>query len=190
MGHVPGSQEPSTASAQPADRERFDREARTWIGLGLHPQICACHYVRAGDEFPRVFAEYVKGGSLGDQMRGEDPAPYPGEKSAVLARIVDIAVQTAWGLEHAHPHHAVDRDVKPGNILVGDDGQVRGTDFVLAQATLAHRGPRATAHRNRPPVPRRAPPRACGASRPPRWTTAGSPAREYVCGPVEGHSLR
>ncbi|WP_416529799.1 protein kinase domain-containing protein [Streptomyces coelicoflavus] len=126
--------------SRPADREGFEREARTWVGLGLHPHICACHYVRTVDEFPRVFAEYVEGGSLEDRMRGEDPALYRGEKPAVLARIVDIAVQTAWGLEHAHAHHVVHRDVKPGNILVGDDGQVRVTDFGLAQAPLAHRG--------------------------------------------------
>ncbi|MFF9022120.1 protein kinase domain-containing protein [Streptomyces eurythermus] len=126
--------------SRPADREDFVQEAQTWVDLGLHPHICACHYVRAVDGFPRVFAEFVEGGSLDDRMRGEDPPLYRGEESEVLARILDIAVQTAWGLEHAHARHVVHRDVKPGNILVGDDGQVRVTDFGLAQAGRAHRG--------------------------------------------------
>jgi WD40 repeat protein len=126
--------------SRPADRESFVQEARTWVDLGLHPHICACHYVRTVDDFPRVFAEYVEGGSLDDRMRGEDPPLYRGEEPDVLARILDIAVQTAWGLEYAHARGVVHRDVKPGNVLVGDDGQVRVTDFGLAQAPGAHHG--------------------------------------------------
>ncbi|MDN3258623.1 protein kinase [Streptomyces sp. CSDS2] len=126
--------------SRPADREDFVQEAQTWVDLGLHPHICACHYVRTVDGFPRVFAEFVAGGSLDDRMRGGEAPLYRGEESVVLARVLDIAVQTAWGLEHAHARHVVHRDVKPGNILVGDDGQVRVTDFGLAQARRAHRG--------------------------------------------------
>ncbi|WP_030185357.1 WD40 repeat domain-containing serine/threonine-protein kinase [Streptomyces sp. NRRL S-813] len=125
---------------RPADREDFIQEAQTWVGLGLHPHICACHYVRTVDGFPRVFAEWVDGGSLEDRMRGEDPPLYRGDGSDALARVLDIAVQTVWGLEHAHARGVVHRDVKPGNILVGHDGQVRVTDFGLAQAPLDRRG--------------------------------------------------
>ncbi|WP_225653843.1 WD40 repeat domain-containing serine/threonine protein kinase [Streptomyces pseudogriseolus] len=124
----------------PADRDNFMQEARTWVDLGLHPHICACLYVRTVDGFPRVFAEYVHGGSLADRMGGDDAPLYRGAEDEVLARILDIAVQTAWGLAHAHAQGVVHRDVKPGNILVGDDGQVRVTDFGLAQAAHGHRG--------------------------------------------------
>ncbi|MEV5187571.1 WD40 repeat domain-containing serine/threonine-protein kinase [Streptomyces werraensis] len=126
--------------SSPADRDSFVQEARTWVDLGLHPHICACHYVRTVDGFPRVFAEYVDGGSLDDRMNGDDAPLYQGEAGEVLARILDIAVQTVWGLAHAHAQGVVHRDVKPGNILVGDDGQVRVTDFGLAQAAHGHRG--------------------------------------------------
>jgi predicted Zn finger-like uncharacterized protein len=42
----------------------FERECKTWIELGLHPNIVSCYYVRRVDGIPRVFAEFVEGGSL------------------------------------------------------------------------------------------------------------------------------
>lgn len=125
---------------QAVDRENFVREAETWVGLGLHPHICACHYVRTVEGFPRVFAEYVAGGSLHDWIHGDDPRLYRGDARTALSRVLDIAVQTAWGLDHAHATGVVHRDVKPRNILVDHDGQVRVTDFGLAAAPLEHRG--------------------------------------------------
>ena len=122
-----------------ADRDRFVREARTWIDLGLHPHVCNCHYVRTLDGVPHVVAEYVPGGSLADRIR--DRRLYAGSGRDVLARILDVAVQTAWGLAHAHALGVVHRDVKPANILVGDD--VKVTDFGLAGATAGpYRGTR------------------------------------------------
>ena len=47
-------------------RENFVREAETWVSLGLHPHIVSCYYVRDLGGIPRVFAEYVDGGSLAD----------------------------------------------------------------------------------------------------------------------------
>mgnify|MGYP002063381537 CR=1 FL=1 len=48
----------------PRIRQRFQREVETWIGLGLHPNIVSCYYVRTIDEVPRVFAELVEGGRV------------------------------------------------------------------------------------------------------------------------------
>src|SRR5262249_31631404 len=47
----------------------FEREAETWVRLGLHPHIVTCYYVRRLDGIPRIFAEYVNGGSLADWVR-------------------------------------------------------------------------------------------------------------------------
>lgn len=113
-----------------ADQERFVAEAETWVSLGLHPHVCHCYYVRVLDGVPRVFAEYVEGGSLHDWIR--DRRLYEG---AAHARILDIAIQTAWGLEHAHGHGLVHRDVKPANVLLDADGvTAKITDFGLARA--------------------------------------------------------
>ncbi|SHN47005.1 protein kinase domain-containing protein [Cryptosporangium aurantiacum] len=118
--------------ATEVDRERFVREAQTWVSLGLHPNVCACHYVRSFDGVPRVFAEYVGGGSLRDRI--DDRRLYQGEPDVVLARVLDLAIQIAWGLAHAHGHAVVHQDVKPANILLTDGGTAKVTDFGLARA--------------------------------------------------------
>ncbi|WP_238006806.1 protein kinase [Dactylosporangium sp. AC04546] len=119
---------------RPEHRDQFVDEAETWVSLGLHPHVCSCFYVRVLDGVPRVFAEYVEGGSLRDWI--DDRRLYHGDNDTVVARIIDIAIQTAWGLEHAHGRGLVHRDVKPGNVLlepVGDAVTAKITDFGLAR---------------------------------------------------------
>ncbi len=113
-------------------REHLVREAETWVNLPLHPHVAMCHYVRVLGGLPRIFAEFVDGGSLAEAIRWR--TLYAGGPEAALARILDIAVQFAWGLDHAHRQGLVHGDVKPGNVLVGKDGRVKVTDFGLAQA--------------------------------------------------------
>lgn len=115
--------------------EDFVREANTWVELGLHPHIVSCYYVRKIDDLPCVFAEYVEGGSLKDWI--EDKRLYEGGKEQALERIVDIAIQFAWGLQYAHEQGLVHQDVKPGNVLMTLDGLVKVSDFGLAKARAA-----------------------------------------------------
>src|SRR6516165_3082892 len=42
----------------------FEREAETWVQLGLHPNVVTCYYVRRIDDVPCAFAEYVTAGTL------------------------------------------------------------------------------------------------------------------------------
>lgn len=118
--------------------EGFERECETWINLGLHPHIVSCHYVRRLGGIPRVFAEYVDGGSLADWIR--DGRLYAGGPDRALARILDVAIQFAWGLHYAHEQGLVHQDVKPANVLLTTDGTVKVTDFGLAKAQLAASG--------------------------------------------------
>ncbi|MGW5782165.1 protein kinase domain-containing protein [Streptomyces sp. NPDC003863] len=117
-------------------REQFVTEAETWVSLGLHPHVCSCHYVRVFDGVPRVFAEYVPGGSLHDWIRGR--RLYNGDHRGVLARMLDLAIQFAWGLEHAHSRGLVHQDVKPANVLIEEAGEgavtAKVTDFGIARA--------------------------------------------------------
>ncbi|MDP9867938.1 MULTISPECIES: WD40 repeat domain-containing serine/threonine protein kinase [Streptosporangium] len=115
-----------------ADRERFITEAEVWVSLGLHPNVCACHYVRTIGGIPRVFAEYVPGGSLRDWI--DDRRLYGGIEREALTRITDLAIQIAWGLEHAHSRGLVHQDMKPANILIDEEGTAKVTDFGLARA--------------------------------------------------------
>ncbi|WP_367048507.1 protein kinase [Streptomyces sp. Je 1-332] len=115
-------------------RERFVTEAEAWVALGLHPNICGCHYVRVVDGVPYVFSEYVGDGSLHDWIA--DRRLYEGGQEAAVARMLDLAIQMAWGVGHAHAAGLVHRDVKPANVLLDvQDGDIvaKVTDFGLAR---------------------------------------------------------
>jgi serine/threonine protein kinase len=112
--------------------ENFEQEAETWVSLGLHPHIVSCYYVRRLGGIPRIFAEYVEGGSLSDWIRSRKL--YEGSESEVLTRVLDIAIQFAWGLHYAHQKGLVHRDVKPANVLLTSDGTAKVSDFGLAMA--------------------------------------------------------
>ncbi|WP_422753806.1 protein kinase domain-containing protein [Micromonospora sp. WMMD708] len=123
-----------------ARRARFESEAGTWVGLGLHPHVVSCAYVRRVDGLPCVFAEWVTGGSLDHLVRSGRLHEGPdGPDGGFLARALDLAVQSAWGIDHAHRQGLVHQDVKPANIMVGLDGDwtAKVTDFGLAGARAA-----------------------------------------------------
>lgn len=105
----------------------FEAEARTWVDLGLHPHVAACVYVRRIDGLPRVFAEWVDGGDLHDAVTSGRL-----HQGDALPQILDIVIQFAWGIAHAHSNGLVHRDVKPRNALLTADGIVKVTDFGLA----------------------------------------------------------
>ena len=121
--------------AKAGGQENFVREAETWIKLGLHPNTVSCFYVRTLGGIPRVFAEFVEGGSLQDWI--ENGKLYVGGAQAALSRILDIAIQFAWGLQFAHAQGLIHQDVKPANVLMTSDGTAKVTDFGLARARAA-----------------------------------------------------
>jgi len=113
-------------------KDNFIRECETWINLGLHPNIVSCYYVREIGGIPRVFCEFIEGGSLKDWIT--DKRLYEGSQEEVLARMLDIAIQFAWGLQYAHEANLVHQDVKPANVMLREDGTPLVTDFGLAKA--------------------------------------------------------
>lgn len=129
-------------AASPQHREAFKRECQEWSGLGLHPNIVTCHYVRELGGLLRIFSEYMKGGSLEEWLE-RHPAPD-------LEAVLDFALQCLEGLAFAHQNGLVHRDVKPANCLLADAGVLKITDFGIAsglrsmEATRAVGGARAT----------------------------------------------
>ena len=128
------------------DKQNFIRECDTWIKLGLHPNIVSCYYVRQIDGIPTIFSEWMDGGDLAHAIR--DGILYQGlakNPARVRERILDIAIQFARGLHYAHeareedgtPKAIIHQDVKPGNVLLSKNGDVKVADFGLARARAA-----------------------------------------------------
>lgn len=110
----------------------FERECETWVGLTPHPNVVRCHYIRRLGGIPRLFLEFVSGGSVVHWTRHK--LLYRGDPEEVLKRVLDVAMQIAWGLNHAHEQGLVHQDVKLGNVLMTRDGQAKVTDFGLMRA--------------------------------------------------------
>ena len=76
-------------------KETIIREAQTWMSLREHPNIVTCNFVETLGGIPRIFAEYVDAGSLADWI-GQRKL-YQGGSALVLSRMLDVAIQFAWG---------------------------------------------------------------------------------------------
>ena len=120
--------------------EGFKREAEEWVRLGLHPNSVSCFYVDqlVESRIPCVFAEYVSGGDLRQWIGSGSGRLYEGrDGQEVLRRVLDIAIQIAWGLQHSHEKGLVHQDVKPANVMMTQQGVAKVTDFGLARARVA-----------------------------------------------------
>lgn len=112
-------------SADPLFVERFRREAQAAANLS-HPNIVPVFDWGEDSGTYFIVMELVEGTSLADMLRGG--------ATISPARSAQIVAQVAAALGYAHRSGVVHRDVKPGNILITRDGQVKVTDFGIAQA--------------------------------------------------------
>jgi eukaryotic-like serine/threonine-protein kinase len=110
---------------------RFRSEARAVAQLS-HPHLVTVidRGVDAGRQF--IVFEYVQGESLKELVRRS------GRLSA--QRAVEIAIAVADGLAFAHSQGIVHRDVKPQNVLLDEEGEVKVTDFGIARSLDVDRG--------------------------------------------------
>lgn len=105
--------------------ERFRREAQSAASLS-HPNVVNIYDVGHIGDVHFIVMEYVQGRNLNEVIKehqelGED-------------YVIDVALQIAQALAHAHQHQIIHRDIKPHNILLTRDGRVKVTDFGIAQA--------------------------------------------------------
>ncbi|WP_433129457.1 protein kinase domain-containing protein [Micromonospora sp. CA-240977] len=104
-------------------RERSLREARAIARLN-HANVVRIFDVLRTDGDPWIVMEYVASRSLQDTLAEDGPVS--------VARTVEIGLGVLGALSAAHKAGVMHRDVKPGNVLLGEDGRVVLTDFGLA----------------------------------------------------------
>jgi serine/threonine protein kinase len=102
---------------------RFRREAQT-IALLNHPQICTVYEIDEHDGHTFIAMERLEGSNL---------KAYMARKTLETPEIIDITLQIARALEAAHAKGVIHRDIKPGNIVVSEEGHVKVLDFGLAR---------------------------------------------------------
>src|SRR5262249_54126417 len=106
---------------------RFATECRLWVQLGEHPNIVRAHSVEIFDGRPYVVLELIPGGDLHRWI---------GTSRLDLTQALRFGYQFCRGMEHAlrqglHCH----RDIKPGNLMVTEQGTLKITDFGLARVS-------------------------------------------------------
>jgi eukaryotic-like serine/threonine-protein kinase len=106
-------------------RERFLREGKL-AGRLSHANIVNVYDAGEVDGRPFIVMEHVEGVTLAEELARRRRFPAP--------EAVQLLVQACAGLEHAHEHGLVHRDIKPRNLLLRPDGLLKIADFGIARA--------------------------------------------------------
>ncbi len=110
-------------------RRRFYREAEI-AGSLHHRNVTIVHDFGVDGDFAYLVQELLSGEDLLTVIRRRDKMP--------LVDRIDILIQVAMGLAHAHSRGVIHRDVKPGNIRILENNHVKIMDFGIAKLSTAH----------------------------------------------------
>ncbi|MBU2670016.1 Stk1 family PASTA domain-containing Ser/Thr kinase [Actinoplanes bogorensis] len=111
-------------------QERFRREAQNSAALN-HPAIVAVYDTgeeisSTGEKLPFIVMEFVNGRTLKEVLGQEQRLP--------TRRALEITADICAALEFSHRHGIIHRDIKPGNVMITQNGQVKVMDFGIARA--------------------------------------------------------
>jgi serine/threonine-protein kinase len=112
-------------ATDPAFVERFRREAQSAANLN-HPNIVSVYDWGRSNNTYFMAMEYVPGRTLAEALHDV------GQITAMKA--AEVGIEVAAALSFAHRGNVVHRDIKPGNILIGSNGQLKVADFGIARA--------------------------------------------------------
>lgn len=112
-------------TADPVALKRFLQEAQV-MARTSHPNLVQVHDMELQGDINYLVMEFIRGRSLREWIsHSQIPAP---QVFAVMHGVLQA-------LDYAHRHQIVHRDVKPENVLISDDGQVKVADFGIARLT-------------------------------------------------------
>src|SRR4051794_12229148 len=112
------------SAGDPGWLARFDREARLLAALN-HPNIATVHGLDEADGLPYLVMELVPGQTLARRLAG---GPLPPDEALGVCRHIAAA------LEAPHDRGIIPRDLKPANVMLTPDGNVKVLDFGLAKS--------------------------------------------------------
>ena len=107
---------------------RFEQEVRTLKSVA-HPNLVRLKDAGTEGELHWMAMDWVEGGTVAKRLADSRAA----EEQVPLPEIKLIMQQVVSGLEHLHWRGVAHRDLKPGNLLMGQDGSVKVADFGLAK---------------------------------------------------------
>jgi serine/threonine protein kinase len=113
------------SAADPTALSRFLQEAQV-MARTSHPNLVQVYDLEEVGDSKFIILEFVKGRSLRD-MLSAGPIPLP--------QVIAVMHGILQGLDYAHRHNIVHRDMKPENVLLSDEGDVKVADFGIARLT-------------------------------------------------------
>ncbi len=113
-------------------REAFFSEVYS-AGRMQHPSVVSVYDAGQEGDMNYIVMEFVDGFTLQDYISGDRKLSY--------SQVVDVIYQCAKGLDYVHRQGVIHRDLKPGNIMLSSDGEVKIMDFSIAHVDIGLDGP-------------------------------------------------
>jgi tetratricopeptide (TPR) repeat protein len=128
---------PSELAVQESAVKMIRQEARAAAAMN-HPNIVHLYDAAVIGGRPCIVMEYVRGKTVRELMRIANKKQ---KRALPVRRVAEIARDTCYALEYAHSQNVVHRDVKPGNILIPEDGGAKLMDFGISEVVESGRQP-------------------------------------------------